>query len=206
MLKESSKALLAEYGELSITAVVGEYDKGLSIIKKDMPEKKLVLFLGSSIGNFDPIDARKFMQLVRNQLQMQDRFLLGVDMHKDSNVLNAAYNDVRGVTAEFNQNILVRINRELEGNFDVNKFEHKAFYNESGGRVEMHLVSKEMQEVTIAHIGETISFEEGESIHTENSYKFTLKSIEKLVEDTFDIERIWTDKKKWYSVIMLAPK
>ncbi|MGH9909457.1 MAG: L-histidine N(alpha)-methyltransferase, partial [Nitrososphaerales archaeon] len=128
-----------------------------------------------------------------------------LDMHKDSYVLNAAYNDSKGITVQFNLNILARINRELGGNFNLDKFEHHAFYNESKRKVEMHLVSKVEQEVSITGIGETINFKEGENIHTENSYKFTAEQIDQMIEKNFRIVKTWTDKKKWYSVILLAP-
>lgn len=205
MLKASSKALLDKYESLSITATVAEYDRGMSIAKKDIRDRKLVLFLGSSIGNFDLVEAKRFMQMIRNNLQDQDMVLIGLDMYKDSRVLNAAYNDSKGITAQFNLNILARINRELGGNFNLDKFEHHAFYNESKRRVEMHLVSKVEQEVSITGIGDTINFKEGENIHTENSYKFTAEQIDQMIENNFHIVKTWTDKKKWYSVILLAP-
>lgn len=204
MLRESSDALLNEYENLSITGIVAEYDKGMIIIKKDR-SRKLILFLGSSLGNFNPTDAIEFIRMIRNHMQDHDTFLIGLDMHKDSRILNAAYNDSASITAQFNLNILARINRELNADFELDKFEHRAFYNEAKNRVEMHLVSKEEQEVNIAAIGETISFREGESIHTENSYKFTSDQIESMVEGNFQIIRTWSDKKKWYNVIMLAP-
>ncbi len=205
ILKESSEALLKKYQNLSITGVVADYNKGMAVIKKDVSSRKLVIFLGSSLGNFDPIETKKFIQMIRNCVQNKDMFLIGLDMHKDGSVLNAAYNDSKGVTARFNLNILTRINRELGGDFKPSNFEHHAFYNESERRVEMHLVSKVEQEVNIAAIGETISFKEGETIHTENSYKFTAEQIESMIEGTFQIVKTWTDKKKWYNVILLAP-
>lgn len=204
MLEKSSESLLNRYENLSVTGVVAEYDKGMTVVKKEHP-KKLILFLGSSLGNFDPTDVLGFMHMIRKHMQDEDMFLIGLDMHKNSQILNAAYNDVRGVTAQFNLNILARINRELDGDFNLDKFEHKAFYNEPKGRVEMHLVSKVEQEVNIEGVEETISFARGESIHTENSYKFTLEQIERMIEGNFRIVQIWSDKKEWYNVLMLAP-
>jgi len=205
MLKESAETLLDEYQNLSITAIVAEYYKGMTIIKKDIHSRKVVIFLGSSLGNFDPAEAKKFIQMMRNCTQDQDMFLIGVDMHKDDSVLNAAYNDSCGVTAQFNLNILTRINRELKGEFNPHKFGHTAFYNESKKRVEMYLVSKVEQEVNIVGIRETIGFKKGESIHTESSYKFTCEQIESMIEESFQVVKTWTDSKKWYSVILLAP-
>ncbi|MFQ5940490.1 MAG: L-histidine N(alpha)-methyltransferase [Nitrososphaerales archaeon] len=205
VLKESSEALLSEYPNLSVTAIVAEYFKGLTLIKKDISLRKLVLFLGSSLGNFDVLGAKKFIQTIKNHIRDQDMLLIGLDMHKDTRILNAAYNDLCGVTAQFNLNILARINRELHGDFSLNNFEHLAFYNESKRRVEMHLVSKVRQEVNIADIGEVISFKEGESIHTESSHKFTIEQIESMIEENFQMVRTWTDEKKLYNVILLAP-
>lgn len=205
MLKAGSEALLDKYEQLSITATVAEYERGMSIAKRNIRGRKLVLFLGSSIGNFNPTEAKRFIQMIRSNLHDHDMFLLGLDMHKNSNVLNAAYNDAKGLTAQFNLNILSRINRELGGNFILSKFEHSAFYNESKRRVEMHIISKEEQEVSIAGIGEIISFKEGENIHTENSYKFTLEQIDQMIENNFQVVNTWTDRKKWYNVILLAP-
>ncbi|NMJ86252.1 MAG: L-histidine N(alpha)-methyltransferase [Thaumarchaeota archaeon] len=205
ILEESSKALLKEYQNLSITGVVAEYNKGITLIKKDTPSRKLVVLLGSSLGNFNPAEAKKFVKMISDNIQDGDMFLIGLDMHKDSNILNAAYNDSRGITAQFNLNILERINFELNGNFNSEKFEHHAFYNESKRRVEMHLVSKVEQEVNIRGIKETIKFKKDESIHTENSYKFTSEQIENMIKESFQIVKIWTDKKKWYSVILMTP-
>ena len=205
ILEESSEALLKEYQNLSITGVVAEYNKGITLIKKDTPSRKLVVLLGSSLGNFNPAEAKKFVKMISNNIQDGDIFLIGLDMHKDSNILNAAYNDSRGITAQFNLNILERINLELNGNFNSEKFEHHAFYNESKRRVEMHLVSKVEQEVNIRGIKETIKFKKDESIHTENSYKFTSEQIENMIKESFQIVKIWTDKKKWYSVILMTP-
>ena len=205
ILEESSEALLKEYQNLSITGVVAEYNKGITLIKKDTPSRKLVVLLGSSLGNFNPAEAKKFVKMISDNIQDGDMFLIGLDMHKDSNILNAAYNDSRGITAQFNLNILERINLELNGNFNSEKFEHHAFYNESKRRVEMHLVSKVEQEVNIRGIKEIIKFKKDESIHTENSYKFTSEQIENMIKESFQIVKIWTDKKKWYSVILMTP-
>ena len=205
MLKESSINLLDKYQSLSITAVVAEYYEGMALIKKELTSRKLVIFLGSSLGNFEPEEGKKFMRMIRNHIQDQDMFLIGLDLHKDSGILNAAYNDLKGFTAQFNMNILSRINRELGGNFCPDKFEHYAFYNESKRRVEMHLISKVEQEVKISGIGEIISFREGEKIHTESSYKFTAEQIENLIEGSFQVVQTWIDKKKWYNVILLVP-
>jgi len=130
--------------------------------------------------------------------------LLGVDLRKDKKILEAAYNDSRGITARFNKNILHHINRALNANFKVDQFRHRAFFNEAESRIEMHLVSTKKQDVDIA--GRSVSFRQGESIHTENSYKYTLPKLKKLVAGWFEIEQIWTDAKKLFSVQYLSKK
>jgi dimethylhistidine N-methyltransferase len=204
-LAESSEALMKKYPALSVTCLVSEYDEGMSFVERHVGSSKLVLFLGSSIGNFDPEETGRFLQMIRNCIGDGDRFLIGLDMHKDIEILNVAYDDSGGVTAQFNLNILARINRELGGRFSLEKFEHHAFYNERLRRVEMHLVSKEAQDVRISAINDTISFEEGETIHTENSYKFTAEQIEGMIDGCFEVSKTWTDPRGWYSVLLLRP-
>lgn len=139
----------------------------------------------------------------RSQLQSGDALLLGVDMVKDEPTLVAAYDDCEGVTAEFNLNILHRINRELDANFDPERFRHRAVWNARQARIEMHLESTCDQHVRIDGAQLDIDFDEGERIHTENSHKFTDKSICILLADTgFEIEQIWTDDRSWYSVAL----
>ena len=130
--------------------------------------------------------------------------LIGVDLKKDPQVLEKAYNDEQGITAKFNKNMLVRINRELDANFDVNRFKHRAFYNEERGRIEMHLVSQRDHIVTIA--GQDIQFTEGESIHTENSYKYSLDEFKELVSDWYSVEQVWTDEQQYFSLQYLTKK
>lgn len=167
---------------------------------------KLVLFLGSSIGNFEPAAARTFLTSVRQKLHTNDFLLVGFDLQKDESVLNAAYNDKAGITAKFNLNLLARINRELGGHFELGKFNHYAFYNRDQKRIEMHLVSTTDQQVYIETLGRSFSFEKGDSIHTENSYKYSLDQISALVEDSgFEIKKGFTDAKRWFNVALLSP-
>jgi len=152
--------------------------------------RMLVLYIGSSIGNFSP---------VRDQLQPGDTLLLGTDMVKDERTLLAAYDDAAGGTAEFNRNILHRLNRELGADFDVTRFTHQAIWNAAESRMEMHLVSNGPQRVTIDDL--ELHFAAGETIHTENSYKFTQKSIVWLLKQSgFTLEQQWTDAKVWFAV------
>ena len=163
----------------------------------------LGLYIGSSIGNFEPDEARTILRNLRGQLQTGDAILLGVDMVKDESTLVAAYDDADGVTAEFNLNMLRRLNRELDADFDLAAFRHRALWNPARSRMEMHLESARRQRVRIAAARLDVSFEQGERIHTENSYKFTNKSIGILLRDAgFDVERTWTDERGWFSVTL----
>jgi L-histidine Nalpha-methyltransferase len=161
--------------------------------------RRLVLYIGSSIGNFSPEDAVHVLRTVREQLQPGDTLLLGTDMVKDENTLLAAYDDAAGVTAEFNRNMLYRLNRELGAGFDVSRFAHRAIWNKAESRMEMHLVSNGPQRVTIGDL--ELHFAAGESIHTENSYKFTQRSIAWLLKQSgFTLGQQWMDEREWFAV------
>ena len=167
---------------------------------------KLVLFLGSSIGNFELIEARSLLGSVRKKLNTNDLLLVGFDLQKDESVLNAAYNDKAGITAKFNLNLLARINRELDGNLELGKFEHHAFYSREKQRMEMHLVSKTDQQFYVGALGKTFHIRKGESIHTENSYKYTSNQISALANDCgFTLEKNFMDKNRWFDVALLSP-
>ena len=163
----------------------------------------LGLYVGSSIGNFTPEEARAILRNLRGELRCGDALLLGVDMVKDEATLVAAYDDSDGVTAAFNLNMLHRLNRELGADFDLARFRHRALWNPEESRVEMHLESTCDQYLRIAAANLDVYFAKGERIHTENSYKFTDASIRSLLEDAgFDFEQAWTDKRRWYSVTL----
>jgi uncharacterized SAM-dependent methyltransferase len=162
------------------------------------------LFLGSNISNFDPDEALKFMRALREMLGDGDALLLGADLKKDKTTLEAAYNDALGVTAAFNLNVLARINRELGGNFDLRAFKHRAFYNESAGRVEIYIESLREQTVTISQLEMEVKFAAGEQIHTENSHKYDLADLAKLAAETgFTRARTWLDEQKQFSSNLL---
>jgi dimethylhistidine N-methyltransferase len=164
-------------------------------------------FPGSTIGNFEPHEAAAFLRSAAKILGSNARFIIGADLVKPVEVLNAAYNDSQGVTAQFNLNMLVRINRELSGNFDLAAFEHHAFYNRERQRIEMHLASLKRQKVRIA--GETVEFRAGETIHTENSYKYTSESLGALARGAGWLPAaVWTDAENYFSLqaFTLAPK
>jgi L-histidine Nalpha-methyltransferase len=163
----------------------------------------LAMYIGSSIGNFSPEEARTILRNLGSQLRAGDALLLGTDMVKDESTLVAAYDDEEGVTAEFNLNILHRLNRELGADFDPANFRHRAVWNRMESRIEMHLESTRNQRVCIASAQLNLHFAEGETIHTENSYKFTNKAIRLLLEDAgFDVEQTWMDTQGWYAVTL----
>ena len=172
--------------------------------QNNIPNNKLILFLGSSLGNFEPKDALTFLQNLREKMNKQDSLLIGFDLQKKKNILEAAYNDLEGITAKFNLNVLERINKETGGDFNLNNFSHLAYYNEAKNRIEMHLISKNKQKVKINN--QIFEFEKGESILTEYSYKYSLQSIEELAnKSNFKVKRNFLDKSKWFNIALLVP-
>jgi len=199
-LDSSSRILLQSYPQLSIEAYAADYFAGLAELKKKPRGRTLALFLGSNISNFDVDEAVKFLRALRDVLQHGDALLLGADLKKDSSVLEAAYNDALGVTAAFNLNVLARINRELDADFNLRAFRHLAFYNDIAGRVEIYIESLRDQTVIIRQLDLHVEFKAGEQIHTENSYKYDLSDITRLAEKTgFKRSRTWEDEKQQFS-------
>jgi L-histidine N-alpha-methyltransferase len=163
----------------------------------------LAIYIGSSIGNFSPEEARTILRNLRSQLRPGDALLLGTDMVKDEATLVRAYDDKDGVTGEFNLNILHRLNRELGANFDAGCFRHRARWNSVESRIEMHLESTRDQCVDIPAAQVSIEFSAFETIHTENSYKFTENTLEALLDDAgFTVEQTWTDPRRWYTLTL----
>ncbi len=204
-LRSTAEELLADYPDITIEAIAGEYfDVAARLPTNGSP--RLVLFLGSNIGNLERKDASKFLCSLSAQFKKPDRLLMGIDLAKEPHLLHAAYNDDQGITAEFNKNLLWRINRELDANFDLEAFEHQAPYLEKEGRVEMRLVSKKPQSVWIDAIGKSFTFEEDEFIHTEWSHKYTLESFTSLCDGCgLRVERAWFDSKRWFASVLLSP-
>src|ERR1044072_1365980 len=200
-LESSSRELLKAYPQLSITAYASDYFTALrAIAETDSSERTIALFLGSNIGNLDPEETQGFFREVRNVLRPADALLVGADLKKSAAVLVPAYDDPLGVTAAFNLNLLARINRELGGQFDIKKFEHRAVYNEEIGRIELYLVSLARQTVRIQAIDVEASFEEGETIYTESSYKFDLERLAELARAPgFSLEQTWFDSARRFS-------
>jgi dimethylhistidine N-methyltransferase len=180
-----------------------DYTHGLDLDPADAGERRLVLYIGSSIGNFDRHEAMHLLQQVRAGLNPGDGLLLGVDLVKDEGILQAAYDDAAGVTAAFNRNLLTRLNRELQADFDLGAFAHRAVWNGTESRIEMHLVSQVAQTVRLAALDLQIEFVPGESIHTENSYKYRTGQAEEMLAEAgiTPVER-WTDARGWFAVYL----
>lgn len=197
--------LRREYPNLLIKPVCADYTKPFQLPEVNKPfEYYVVFYPGSTIGNFYPNEAQRFLQMLSEFMVPGGGLLIGVDLKKDSAILEAAYNDSKGVTAGFNKNMLVRLNRELDADFNLEQFDHQAFYNEEKGRIEMHLVSVQNQTVHIS--GKSIPFKKGETIHTENSYKYSPDDFKMLVSDWFEVEKIWTDDDDLFSLQYLVKK
>jgi dimethylhistidine N-methyltransferase len=201
-LVEVTAELAADYPNIQIAPVCADYTKPFSLPSVGAAHW-LGFFPGSTIGNFTPTQAVQFLSQVRRMLGASGLMLIGVDLRKDIDVLNAAYNDAAGVTAEFNLNLLTRINRELEGDFDLSGFAHSAFYEAEQGRIEMHLVSRRAQSVTVA--GRHFDFAADETIHTENSYKYDVDQFRCLAASAgWSHRAVWTDSERLFSLHLLA--
>ncbi len=200
-LEDSAKRLIRSFPALRVTGFVGDYHTALAEIRARVREPKLIVFLGSSLGNYEPEAAVALLAKIAGVMNPDDRLLLGTDLVKDATVLERAYDDAQGVTARFNRNLLVRINREFRADFAIDCFRHRAVYRPQLGRVEMHLVSRICQTVTIPGAGLKVAFDENESIHTENSHKYEREGLASMAERSgFVEESAWTDQKEWFRV------
>jgi dimethylhistidine N-methyltransferase len=199
-LLESAWKLAREYPSIEVMPVCADYDQRLDIpAPRRAPRRRVVYFPGSTIGNFHPEDAVGFLARMRRHAGPDGALLIGVDLKKDRAVLEAAYNDSASVTAAFNLNVLLRLNREIDADFDIEAFRHRAHYNEEAARIEMHLVSAVSQTVSID--GAAIDFAAGEPIWTESSYKYTVEEFSRLAARAgFELERVWIDDGDLFSV------
>lgn len=201
-LRASSKILAEQFPDLTIDPVIADFTKPFRV-PSWQADRRVVYFSGSTIGNFDPADADKLLERIRGLVGRHGGVLLGVDLRKDRTILESAYNDSAGVTAAFNRNILVRINRELQADFVPSQFAHRAFYDVRKSRIEMHLVSRANQVVHLA--GYQIEFERGESIHTENSYKYDLEELAEQTERAgLRLTHQWTDHNNYFALVYLT--
>ena len=205
ILKESTITLLNDYENLHMTGIIDNYESGLDFLKNYDNRKNLIVFLGSSFGNFDYQPGLRFLDKINLSMKDDDLFLVGLDLVKDRDVLEHAYNDSQGITAQFNLNVLSRINSELDSNFNIDKFAHHAVYSEAENRVEIYLRSLENQTVNITKAGIALKIKQNELIHTENSHKYTIPKIKEMFSNTgFRIRDMWFDEKQYFCLILLS--
>ena len=205
ILTESSEQLLKDYDTLHITGIIDTYEGGLEFLKSYDDKKNLILFLGSSFGNFTPDDGKLFLEKIFSTMKSGDLFLIGLDLVKNKNILESAYDDSQGVTAKFNLNVLSRINDELDADFDINNFSHYSIYNENDQRIEMNLKSLVSQSVIIGKSNLSLNLDKGELIHTEYSHKYHISQIKKLLSDVgFEFKNMWLDDEKHFSLTLVS--
>ncbi len=204
-LVRTAAALAADLPHLAVHAVCADYTKPFRVpaVEGVANPKRVVFFPGSTLGNFTPDQAVGFLAMAAGVAGSGGAMLIGIDLKKDETILDAAYNDAQGVTAAFNLNLLVRVNRELGGTFALDGFRHHAFYDAAQGRIEMHLVSLKDQVVRVA--GTEFRFREGETIHTENSYKYSIPEFQDMARAAgFVPVQVWTDENDLFSIHYLA--
>ena len=205
--------LSSKFRNLDIIGISSEYLVGIKKISSlidgssSIPRKKVMFFLGSSIGNFEPDTTRSFLKSIRHSMRTEtgDNLFISFDLEKDFHILQSAYNDRAGITSKFNLNLLERINNDLGGTFNLRDFSHYATYNKNRKRIEMYIISKRDQEIYIRELGQTVSLKENERIHTENSYKYSIEEIKQLAEKSgFIVEKNYTDTKVWLDLVSLS--
>jgi len=205
ILTESSELLLKDYPKLKITGIIDTYEGGLEFLKDYDSKNNLIIFLGSSYGNFSPDDGLDFLIKINSMMKSNDLFLIGLDLVKDKSILESAYNDSQNITAEFNLNVLNRINNELDANFVLENFRHYSIYNDQKQRIEMYVESLLNQTVTIGKSSDQIYLKKNELIHTEFSHKFQIHQIENLLKQSgFNLIKIWLDDKQHYSLSLAS--
>jgi dimethylhistidine N-methyltransferase len=204
VLLRSSESIDGAHPELEVLPVCADFTESFQLPETRRPSaRRVVYFPGSTIGNFDPPEVVRFLARLRELCAPGGAVLIGADLRKDRKVLEAAYDDAAGVTAEFNLNLLLRVNRELGADFDLARFRHRAVWDEQRGRVEMHLVSTAAQTVRID--GESFAFGAGEAIHSESSYKYDLADFAGLARAAgLAVARVWLDERRWFSVQYLT--
>lgn len=204
-LEDAAQRLRKRFPHLDVRPIVGDFSRPIAFPADVGERPKTGFFPGSTIGNLTPIEAGRLLAVLRNTLSPGGRLIVGVDLKKDLRTLLPAYNDAAGVTAAFNLNLLARINRELGGSFDLDAFRHEAIYNARDGRIEMHLASRLGQDVVVA--GRSFHFRAGETIHTENSYKYSVRQFQDLARSSgWRPRHVWTDKSHLFSVHELVAR
>ena len=205
-LRTCALALLDDFPGLHVAAIAAEYHDAIAALP-ETAAPRLILFLGSSIGNFTPAEATAFLSHVRQAMRPDDRLLIGIDLLKDRSRIEAAYNDAQGVTAAFNKNLLTRINRELGADIQVAAFDHAAPFVEAQSRIEMHLVCRRAHTAYIGALDMTFSFRNGETIHTENSHKYSIGGFASLCAASgLRVQQRWTDDAEWFALLLVAPE
>ncbi len=204
ILTDSAWQLLQDYPYFEVRALVSTYDLALQFLTTSTPfSSRMIAFLGSTLGNFNPQACDRFFSQVTAALKAGDYLLLGIDLQKPIDTLEAAYNDSQGVTAAFNLNVLQHLNWRFDGNFDLDLFEHRAFYNITEAQIEMHLVAKRSHSVYLQKLHFTVEFEAGETILTEISRKFEIKAMQSyLARQGLKPLQVWTDSQQWFGVIL----
>lgn len=201
-MQAAAAALRRDYPGLQVLPVEGDFTGPIPLPRFAADTRRLGFFPGSTIGNFTPADAGRFLAQAGETLETGALFLVGVDLKKDRARLEAAYNDAQGVTAAFNLNLLARINRELDGEFDLAAFRHRALYNEAEGRIEMHIESLRPQTVRVGD--DTFRFHAGETVHTENSYKYAVPEFRDLAAEAgWTTDEVLTDAEELFAVFLL---
>jgi dimethylhistidine N-methyltransferase len=205
-LMAAARRLAADYPQLEVLPICADFSTPFELPRPRLaPQRNVVYFPGSTIGNFHWEEAYELLLAIRGIARAGGALLIGVDLQKDRPTLERAYNDAEGVTAEFNLNMLVRLNRDLDASFDLNAFRHRAIWNEAMGRIEMHLVSRQAQTVYVA--GERVEFRAGEHILSECSYKYTPTQFGSLAAEAgFHVQRVWTDRDALFSVQYLTAR
>ena len=199
-LEFAKRSLEAEFDYLSVRPILMDYFESMQFLRR-IPAPRLVLYIGSSIGNLEPEQAGLLLSHLRASLEPGDCFLLGTDLVKEREILLPAYDDAQGVTAAFNKNVLARINRELGGHFDLALFKHVAVWNERESRMEMYLESRVEQVVRVDVLNLSVPFSKGERIHTENSYKYRVQGVRTMMQQAgFELDHTWYDERKWFAV------
>ncbi|PPS42857.1 L-histidine N(alpha)-methyltransferase [Chroococcidiopsis sp. TS-821] len=203
ILESSAKQLLADYPSLQVHALVSTYELALEKLIPTQLASRMICFIGSTLGNLTPNECNTFFAQVTAALQPGEYFLLGVDLQKPKEILEAAYNDRQGVTAAFNLNMLQHLNARFGGDFDLQQFEHWAFYNETQHQIEMHLRSRRSQTVCLRALDLAVEFATDETILTEISRKFNLNTIQQeLAQQNLKPVQAWTDPKQWFGLIL----
>ena len=203
ILKDSAYNLLKDYSSLNINGIIGTYEQALSQLKLSNQKPKLVIFLGSTIGNFSDLECDRFIDLVTSSLAIGDYFLLGIDLQKPTAILEAAYNDSQGITADFNLNMLCHLNRRFQGNFEPSLFQHQAVYNEVDCQIEMYLTSQESHQAILKDLKLLVGFQQGENILTEISRKFNISQMQTyLHRQGLELIQSYTDDREWFGLLL----